>query len=63
MNLQEIRLAKGLSQSQLAKKSGVSLGHIRNLEQGQRDINKTAGIILYKLSKALECRIEDLLKI
>ena len=63
MNLQEMRLAKGLSQSQLSKKSGVSLGHIKNLEQGQRDINKTAGIILYRLAKALECDMKDLLKI
>ena len=52
----------GLSQSQLASASGVAIRQIQLFEQGQRDINKTAAVTLYKLSKALCCRMEDLLE-
>jgi len=40
----------------------VPLRQIQLFEQGQRDINKTAAVTLYKLSKALCCRMEDLLE-
>lgn len=52
----------GMSQAELAEKSDVPLRQIQLFEQGQRDINKTAAITLYKLSKALCCRMEDLLE-
>ena len=62
-NLKKIRTACKLSQSELAKESGVSLKAIQTYESGQRDINKANGIVLYKLSKALNCAIEDILNI
>jgi len=49
-NVKRIRLAKGLSQEQLAEKSGFSQQYISGLEKGQR--NPTI-ISLYELSKAL----------
>ena len=52
----------GMSQAELAEESGVPLRQIQLFEQGQRDINKTAAVTLYKLSKALCCRMEDLLE-
>ena len=52
----------GMSQAELAEESGVPLRQIQLFEQGQRDINKTAAVTLYKLSKALRCRMEDLLE-
>ncbi|MBR1696458.1 MAG: helix-turn-helix transcriptional regulator, partial [Selenomonas sp.] len=52
----------GLSQSELAKEADVPLRQIQLFEQGQRDINKTSAITLYKLSKALYCQMEDLLE-
>ena len=52
----------GLSQSELAKEADVPLRQIQLFEQGQRDINKTSAITLYKLSKALHCQMEDLLE-
>ena len=52
----------GLSQSELAAEADVPLRQIQLFEQGQRDINKTSAITLYKLSKALHCRMEDLLE-
>lgn len=60
-SLQDIRERKGLSQSQLAELSNVSIRTIQNYEQGTRDINKAPGKILNSLAKALDCRIEDLI--
>lgn len=60
--LQTIRKSKGLSQSQLANASGVNLRTLQDYEQGSKDINKVAGITLYKLAQALECNVEDLLE-
>lgn len=52
----------GLSQSQLAADSGVALRQIQLFEQKQRDINKTAGETLLRLSRSLHCRMEDLME-
>ena len=52
----------GLSQSALAADSGVPLRQIQLFEQRQRDINKTAAITLLRLSKALNCNMEDLIE-
>lgn len=60
-NLKRLREEKGLSQSQLANASGANLRMIQHYEQGVKDINKANGENLYKLSKALDCQIEDLL--
>jgi len=62
-NLKRIREANNLSQSQLAERSGVTLRSIQVYEQNHRDINKSQAIVLYKLSQALGCKIEDLLNI
>ena len=60
--LRERRSNCGLSQSELAAEADVPLRQIQLFEQGQRDINKTSAITLYKLSKALHCKMEDLLE-
>jgi len=62
-NLQLIRKAKNMSQSKLAETAGVPLDTIRKYEQGSKDINKAQGMTLYKLAKALDCNMEDLLNI
>lgn len=62
-NLKKIRDATGLSQSKLAEASGVSPRMIQYYEQGVKDINKAQAITLYKISQALNCKIEDLLEI
>ena len=56
------RLNSGLSQSELAKESGVALRQIQLFEQKQRNINNTAAITLLQLSKALHCNIEELME-
>ena len=50
------------SQSELSRGSGVALRQIQLFEQKQRDINKASADTLYKLSRTLNCRMEDLLE-
>ncbi len=56
------RKKRKLSQTELAGISGVSLRAIKAYEQGKLDISKAQGETLYKLSKTLDCSIEDLIK-
>lgn len=60
-NLKKIRLDNNLSQSQLAKLSGVSVRMIQHYEQGCKDLNKASAITIYKLAKTLNAKFEDLL--
>ena len=57
------RINNALSQAQLAAESGVALRQIQLFEQKQRDINNAAAITLFRLSKALHCRMEDLIEL
>ncbi|MCR4557881.1 MAG: helix-turn-helix transcriptional regulator, partial [Saccharofermentans sp.] len=59
-NLKRLRTSYGCSQSELAKLSGVSLRSIQMYEQRNKDINKASADTLYRISKALGCKIEDL---
>lgn len=60
--LKKIRVARGISQASLAKKSGVQLRSIQMYEQRNNDIDKAQAKTLYRLSLALGCSIEDLLE-
>lgn len=61
MGLKQVRESKGLSQSQLAKKSGVNLRMIQNYEQEARDINVARLNTIIDLAQALECSVCDVL--
>ena len=61
--LKQMREAKGLSQSQLAKKSGVNIRLIQYYEQNYRDINKGQVAIVLKLADALECDVRDIINL
>ena len=52
----------GYSQNDLAMASGVSLRQIQLFEHRQRDINKTSAETLLRLSKALFCKMEDVIE-
>ncbi len=54
-NLKKKRLAAGLSQSQLAKLTGIPVRTIQQYEQGQKDINKARAEYVIALSRALYC--------
>ena len=58
MNLKEIRLARGMTQEELAKKTGVSQSQIARYENG--DCEPTLDT-LRKLSKELNCTLDELI--
>ncbi len=60
--LKKLRLNGGYSQSQLAKKSGISIRTIQQYEQRAKDINKASIETINCLSKALYCNINDLME-
>lgn len=61
-NLKRIRKNRGLSQAELADRSGINLRNIQMYEQRGNSIDKAQAQILYKLSRVLGCEIEDLLE-
>ena len=61
-NLKRIRENRGLSQTDLAKLSGVNVRNIQMYEQRGNDIDKAQARTLYKISRVLGCSIEDLLE-
>lgn len=58
--LQALRLAAGLSQSQLAEETGISVRMIQKYEQGAKDLNGAKLLTLLKLCLALKCRLSDI---
>ncbi len=61
--LQQMRKNCGLSQKELAEKSGVNLRTLQQYELGTKDINKASASSVYALAKVLNCEVEDLLEI
>ena len=61
--LKHYRAINSMSQSELAKASGVSLRSIQMYEQRNKDINKASAETILRLSKALSCSMEDLLEV
>lgn len=59
--LVELRKEKGLTQVELAQKSGVSLQMIKILEKDDYDFMNCHCYTLYKLMETLNCKIGDLL--
>ena len=60
--LKQRRKNAGLSQRELAERSGVPIRTIQQYEQRQKSINKAQAESLVMLSKALCCGVEDLLE-
>lgn len=61
-HLQVIRKARGYTQSELAEVSGVALRMVQLYEQRRSDINSASVDAVLRLSRALGCKIEDLLE-
>ena len=59
--LKFMREDKGLSQSELAKASGVPVRVIQAFEMGYRDINKSQVLTVLQLAEALECDVYDII--
>lgn len=63
MTIKELRIKKGLTQSELAEQIGISVRLIQKYEQNAQNLNQVYAITIYKLAKALGCSYEDLLTI
>lgn len=60
-SLKRQRISAGLTQKQLAEKSGVKIRMIRAYEQNYQDISKAEVGSIIRLAKTLSCTVEDLL--
>ena len=61
-SLKDLRIKNGLSQSALAKASGIPVRTIQQYEQGRKDISKASADYLDSLSRALHCSPESILR-
>lgn len=62
-NLQRIRKERGLTQKELAQKSGINIRMVQHYEQGMKDINKANAITVYNLAKALMVEMATILEL
>ena len=60
--LKKEREGAGLTQVQLAARSGVSLRMIQHYEQGFKDLSKAQARTLKRLAEALEVPMENLIE-
>lgn len=63
MKMKDKREMKNMTQKELAEKSEIDIRLIQSYEQGRRDINKASAISVWKLAKALECSVEEILEL
>ena len=60
-NLKAMRNRRGISQAELAEKSGESLRLIQAYEQGYRDVNEAQVMTVLNLADALRCDVRDII--
>jgi len=60
LKIKEIRVRKGMTQKELAKKAGVSRSYFGDLENGKYDIKLS---LFVKISNILEVDLFDLIEI
>lgn len=60
--LQDKRREVGLTQKQLAEKSGVKLSMIMKYEIGYKNINKASAETVFKLAESLGCDASEILE-
>ena len=59
--LKRVRESAGLSQADLAERSGVSVRTLQHYEQGTKDVRRAAGETLLAIARALGTTVENLL--
>lgn len=62
MKLQKMRLDRGLSQSQLAEKTGINVRTIQHYEQGSKNFDHARIDTIMKCCIALQCKLEDIIE-
>lgn len=60
--LKATRTSKGMTQKDLAEKSGVNIRIIQHYEQGTKNINHASAETVLKLADALECDIRQIIE-
>lgn len=60
--LRKLRIENNLSQSELAKISGVNYRTLQDFEQGRKSISNAKGEMIYRLSVALGCTPDTLIE-
>lgn len=60
--LKEMRQSKGLSQSQLAEKTGINIRTIQHYEQGSKIFDHARIDTILKICIALGCKLEDVIE-
>ena len=60
--LKEMRQAAGLSQSQLAEKTGINVRTIQHYEQGSKNFDHARIDTIMKVCVALHCKLEDVIE-
>ena len=59
--LKFFREYKGLTQAELAEKSGINVRMIQHYEQGTKDINTASVITVLQLAEALDCDVYEII--
>lgn len=59
--LKFMREYKGMTQAELADKSGINLRSIQNYEQGFKDINGAKVVTVLALAEALDCDVYEII--
>lgn len=62
-NLKYYRELAGLSQSQLAALTGVSVRTLQDYEQNRKPLEGARAVTVLRLASALECAVEDLISL
>lgn len=60
--LKELRQAGGLSQSQLAEKTGINVRTIQHYEQGSKNFDHARIDTILKVCIALNCKLDDIIE-
>lgn len=60
-NLKKIRTEKGISQSELSKRSGVNFRMLQHYEQGIKNIDGAKIETLANIARVLNCGISEIL--
>lgn len=62
MKLKEMRQARGLSQSQLAEKTGINIRTLQHYEQGSKVFDHARIDTILRVCVALGCKVEDVIE-
>lgn len=61
-NIKKVRIEKGLTQTQLAEKSGLNIGTLRHYEQGSKNLDNAKIETLMDICDALDCRLYEIIQ-